>query len=141
MKRLNDYPARQRTMFWLGAVLVGIGLLGVVARWFTVDVWRVFVGALGVFFNALFPLAVIGLGAYLIWAYFNGGLKSAHGNRTESLHRSATNARIAGVCGGIAEYYGIDPTIVRVCVLLLFLASPPLMLLIYLLLALVIPRG
>ena len=141
MKRLNDYPARQRTMFWLGAVLVGIGLLGVVARWFTVDVCRVFVGALGVFFNALFPLAVIGLGAYLIWAYFNGGLKSAHGNRTESLHRSTTNARIAGVCGGIAEYYGIDPTIVRVCVLLLFLASPPLMLLIYLLLALVIPRG
>ncbi len=141
MKRLNDYPARQRTMFWLGAVLVGIGLFGVVARWFTVDVWRVFVGALGVFFNALFPLAVIGLGAYLIWAYFNGGLKSAHGNRTESLHRSTTNARIAGVCGGIAEYYGIDPAIVRVCVLLLFLASPPLMLLIYLLLALVIPRG
>lgn len=141
MKRLNDYPARQRTMFWLGAVLVGIGLFGVVARWFTVDVWRVFVGALGVFFNALFPLAVIGLGAYLIWAYFNGGLKSAHGNRTESLHRSTTNARIAGVCGGIAEYYGIDPTTVRVCVLLLFLASPPLMLLIYLLLALVIPRG
>ena len=141
MKRLNDYPARQRTMFWLGAVLVGIGLFGVVARWFTVDVWRVFVGALGVFFNALFPLAVIGLGAYLIWAYFNGGLKSAHGNRTESLHRSTTNARSAGVCGGIAEYYGIDPTIVRVCVLLLFLASPPLMLLIYLLLALVIPRG
>ena len=141
MKRLHDYPARQRTMFWLGAVLVGLGLLGVVTRWLTVDVWRVFVGALGVFFSALFPLAVIGLGAYLIWAYFNGGLKSAHGSRTESLHRSTTNARIAGVCGGIAEYYGIDPTIVRVCVLLLFLASPPLMLLIYLLLALVIPRG
>ena len=141
MKRLSEYPARQRTMFWLGAALVALGLLGVVARWFTIDVWQVFVSALDVFFNALFPLAVIGLGAYLIWAYFNGGLKSARGSRTENLHRSATNTRIAGVCGGIAEYYGIDPTIVRVCVLLLFLASPPLMLLIYLLLALVMPRG
>lgn len=141
MKRLNDYPLRQRTMFWLGAALVAIGLLGVVARWLTVDVWRVFATALGVFFSALFPLAVIALGVYLIWAYFNGGLKSAHGSRTERLHRSQTNSRIAGVCGGIAEYYGIDPTIVRVCVLLLFLASPAFMLLIYLLLALAMPRG
>lgn len=30
------------------------------------------------------------------------------------LRRSETNKVIAGVCGGIAEYTGIDPTIVRV---------------------------
>lgn len=27
---------------------------------------------------------------------------------------SATDKKIAGVCGGIAEYFGIDPTLVRV---------------------------
>ena len=27
---------------------------------------------------------------------------------------SSENAKIAGVCGGIGEYFGIDPTIVRI---------------------------
>ena len=29
------------------------------------------------------------------------------------LHRSKTNQMLAGVCGGIAEYFNIDPTVVR----------------------------
>ena len=31
----------------------------------------------------------------------------------KKLTKSATNRKIAGVCGGIAEYIGIDPTWVR----------------------------
>jgi phage shock protein PspC (stress-responsive transcriptional regulator) len=31
-----------------------------------------------------------------------------------SLVRSRTDRRIAGVCGGLAEYFDVDPTIVRV---------------------------
>ena len=35
------------------------------------------------------------------------------------LYRSIDNKMLAGVCGGIAEYFGIDPTIIRLlCVLL-----------------------
>ena len=30
------------------------------------------------------------------------------------LTRSATDRKLAGVCAGIAEYLGIDPTIVRI---------------------------
>ncbi len=30
------------------------------------------------------------------------------------LYLSNTDRKLAGVCGGIAEYFGIDPTIVRV---------------------------
>jgi len=37
------------------------------------------------------------------------------------LYRSKTNKIIAGVCGGIAEYSNIDPTIVRLLWLLLSL--------------------
>jgi len=29
------------------------------------------------------------------------------------LYKSQTDKKIAGVCGGVAEYFGIDPTIVR----------------------------
>ena len=34
------------------------------------------------------------------------------------LYRSKKNRIIAGVCGGIAEYFNIDPTIVRLLWLL-----------------------
>lgn len=29
------------------------------------------------------------------------------------LYRSSTNYMLAGVCGGIAEYFNVDPTLVR----------------------------
>ena len=29
------------------------------------------------------------------------------------LYKSADNKLLAGVCGGVAEYFGIDPTLVR----------------------------
>lgn len=45
---------------------------------------------------------------YFLYQYF------VKGRRTVGrLHRSLRDRRLAGVCGGIAEYLGIDPTIVR----------------------------
>lgn len=29
------------------------------------------------------------------------------------LYKSNSNKMIAGVCGGVAEYFGIDPTLIR----------------------------
>ena len=37
------------------------------------------------------------------------------------LTRSTKNRKIAGVCGGLAEYFDLDPTIVRVVFVLLLL--------------------
>ena len=37
------------------------------------------------------------------------------------LHRSKTDRKIAGVCGGIAEYLNTDPTVVRLVTVLLML--------------------
>ncbi|NCU30579.1 PspC domain-containing protein [Candidatus Saccharibacteria bacterium] len=39
----------------------------------------------------------------------------------KKLYRSESNRKIAGVCGGLGEYLGIDPTIVRVIFILLLL--------------------
>ncbi|MFW9909026.1 MAG: PspC domain-containing protein [Candidatus Thorarchaeota archaeon] len=30
------------------------------------------------------------------------------------LYRSRTNRAIAGVCGGLAEYFDVDPTLIRI---------------------------
>ena len=32
---------------------------------------------------------------------------------SKKLYKSNTNTMLEGVCGGIAEYFGVDPTIVR----------------------------
>lgn len=37
----------------------------------------------------------------------------------KKLYRSDTNKMIAGVCGGIGEYFSIDPTIIRLVWVLL----------------------
>jgi phage shock protein C len=59
----------------------------------------------------------------------------------KKLQRSS-NRIIAGVCGGIAEYFDIDPTVVRVLyvVLSLFSAAFPGVIL-YLVLLLLVPNG
>jgi phage shock protein C len=39
------------------------------------------------------------------------------------LMRSSTDRKIAGVCGGIAEYFNADPSVVRILVVLIALAT------------------
>jgi phage shock protein PspC (stress-responsive transcriptional regulator) len=41
----------------------------------------------------------------------------------KKLYRSKTNKKIAGVCGGIAEYLNIDPMIIRLVWLLLVVCA------------------
>ena len=38
---------------------------------------------------------------------------------TRKLYRSTTNRQVAGVCGGLAEYFNVDATLVRVLFVLL----------------------
>jgi phage shock protein C len=40
---------------------------------------------------------------------------------TKKLYRSTEDRMIAGVCGGIAEYFDIDPILVRVLAVILLL--------------------
>lgn len=41
----------------------------------------------------------------------------------KKLYRSREDKKIAGVCGGIAEYFGVDPTLVRLAAVLFIFAS------------------
>lgn len=57
---------------------------------------------------------------------------------TNKLYRSRTDRKLWGVCGGLAKYYNMDPTIVRViAVASLFVGT--LGFWIYLIMALVVP--
>ncbi len=60
-------------------------------------------------------------------------------NRHKRLYRSRKERSIAGVCGGIAEYLDVDPTLVRILWLMLAAAGGPGVLL-YLVMAVVVPE-
>lgn len=53
------------------------------------------------------------------------------------LYRSNRNKMICGVCGGIAEYFNVDPTIIRLVLAILAFSWKGL--LIYFLAAIIIP--
>ena len=60
-------------------------------------------------------------------------------NVKKRLYRSRSDRRVAGVCGGIADYLAIDPTLVRILWVLLGMAGGPGVLL-YVILAAVVPE-
>jgi len=55
------------------------------------------------------------------------------------LYRSKHNRVLAGVCGGIGEYFNIDPVIIRIIAVLLIIPGVFPAIIAYLILALVIP--
>ena len=58
----------------------------------------------------------------------------------KKLYRSNTDRKLCGVCGGFAEYFDLDPTIIRLIFVFLTLFGGG-GLLIYLICALVIPKS
>ncbi len=47
---------------------------------------------------------------YFLYQYF---VSSNRGSTNGRIHKSSRDKKISGVCGGIAEWLGVDPTIVR----------------------------
>ena len=58
----------------------------------------------------------------------------------KTLTRSTSNRMIAGVCAGLGEYLGIDPTIVRLLTVLAFFTGFGGIALVYLVMAIVVPE-
>ena len=59
--------------------------------------------------------------------------------QTRRLYRSRTNRKLAGVCGGLAQYLNTDPTLIRVLFVVLALLGGP-GLVIYLLMWILVPE-
>lgn len=57
----------------------------------------------------------------------------------KKLYRSTVNCMLAGVCGGIAEYFNVDPTIIRLAWVLFSVAGGS-GVLAYIIAAIIIPK-
>ena len=103
-RRLTRRPAEGK----FGGVCAGM------AAYFEVDVTFVRVAWIVL---SIWPGAIIlGIAAYLVaWVLIPvADVIEAPARAQKQLLRSRTDRRIGGVCGGLAEYFGADPTIVRV---------------------------
>jgi phage shock protein C len=49
-------------------------------------------------------------------------------NEVHRLYRSESEKKLAGVCGGLAEHFGTDPTLMRAIMIVLALCGPGLLL-------------
>jgi phage shock protein C len=59
----------------------------------------------------------------------------------KKLYRSRENRMLGGVCGGLGEYFDIDPTLVRLLFVFgAFLGIPGALMLIYLVMLILVPQ-
>ncbi len=123
----------------LGLVLVGLGI------WFLLQNLNLipgpFYALLRFIESAFWPAMLILLGVLIILATGrSGGIHISAGGRP--LHRSRTNRMIAGVAGGLGEYFDIDPVLIRlVWAVLVFTPLSPAAIIAYIIMAIVIPEA
>ena len=60
-------------------------------------------------------------------------------NDYKELRKSATNKTICGVCGGVGEYFRVDPTLIRLLWVVISLSSAGLGIIGYFIAAVIMP--
>jgi phage shock protein PspC (stress-responsive transcriptional regulator) len=120
----------------IGVMLVIFGLtqlLGSVLVTFFKATWSV----ISFVFGLLWPIALIIIGTAVVIV----ALRRSKANGTQrKLMRSTRNKKIAGVCGGIAEYLSVEPSIVRVVSIVLLIICWQVVLALYILFWIIIPQ-
>ena len=118
------------------------GVCAGIADYFDVDV--VLIRAIWVVLSII-PGAVIGgILAYIAaWLVIPASTAPVPVPRERRLTRSATDRKVAGICGGLAEYFSIDATTIRVvwCVLSILFGAVVGGVIAYLAAWLIIPRA
>lgn len=130
-------------------ILVGIGLLlkqlgffYYISLWHVPwqMIWAIFLIVIGIFllYNRN-PFTKINYGEKPVGADDEEATSSEE-SQTRQFYRSTTNKMISGVCGGLAEYFAMDPTIIRLAWILLTLASIGVGILAYIVMVIVFPE-
>jgi len=134
------------TRFW-GILLIVVGSI-----WFLdnlgVPFWHHW---WGFSWDFLFPVLLILGGVAFMWGgrnYLTAAPPASAGGpwgatpppvRPARLYKSKTDKKLFGVCGGIAAYFNSDPTLVRLVFIAAAFASFGFMLLLYVIMAIVVP--
>ena len=115
------------------------GVCGGIGVYFNIDptvVRLLFVAA--AFLTMALPVILV---YFLLMAVMPEGPKVYIEPSSNRLYRSLINRRIAGCCGGVGEYLGVDPTIVRIVFAALSILSLGYFIIFYVLCIFIIPEG
>jgi len=139
-KKKND-----KTFFW-GALLIIVGIALIFKQmglFHYLQIWNVP-------WQMIWAIILISLGAFLMFnknkSQDDESVKETFAPGKEEdpnskqIYRSRTDKMLAGVCGGLADYFHLDPTIVRLLYVVLSLASVGIGIVIYIVMMLVFPE-
>lgn len=133
--------------FW-GILLILIGgmILMTNLGWFAAfDWWEVS-------WEIVFPIILIIVGLWIMYAKSRTTVEQPSSPlqgestmepaqpRIKELRRSVTDRKLFGVCGGIAKYFDVDPTVVRILYIILSIGSLGWGLLLYIILTIIMPE-
>lgn len=135
--------------FW-GFLLVTVGAIWLLGN-FGIHFWHHW---WGFSWDVMLPVLLILAGVAFLFGGRNSltgsqspeatetGHSEPPGERSEvrRLHKSRDQRKVFGVCGGLAEYLNIDPTIVRLLFIISLFASFGFTLLLYVIMAIVVPK-
>jgi len=106
----EDDDSDEKLVIW-GIVIIIVGILLFFRHRPIVGmVWHTFTAN---WLNLIFAIALIVIGIYIILNKDKDDDKLTSKLKSTNLHLSETDKKIAGVCGGIAETFNVDSTIVR----------------------------
>ena len=138
--------ADRRRFFGILIMLVGAFILMINLGWFEEFSWW------GFSRTVTLPVLLILIGGFFIYMHTtkdsrksqSAGAVEADGNINESIpvhkefRRSITDRKLFGVCGGLAKYFSMDSTIVRLVFVLMVLGSVGWALLLYIILGVIV---
>lgn len=134
------------TLVW-GSILVVLGVVLLLSNLGLFAFYRVWEMSWGIVFAAaliLLGLAIISRERRIVSSGSTEAAAPQSGAAAEvpgpELKRSRTNRKFFGVCGGLGSYFRVDPTVARILFVVVGLASFGLALLVYLLLAILMPK-
>lgn len=99
-----------RGRFWWGLALVvaGVYLWG---SQFKIIYWPT-IPIINIHSRDLVPLILVLVGVYVLYTF--GRPTAGHSHASHNIFRSRDDRKIAGVCAGLADYFKVDPTFIRI---------------------------
>ena len=107
-KRAARVAGRGRFWWGIALVIMGVYLWGSQVR---ISYWPM-IPFVHIYSRDLVPLVLVLVGVYVLYTF--GRPTAGHGHASHGIYRSRDERKIAGVCGGLAEFFKVDPTLVRV---------------------------
>ena len=132
----RDLVIKDKTLFW-GSLLIVVGVFLIFRQIGIIHSFRLW----NLPWQSIWAVILIAIGAALL---FNRSKESDEGAEKvepdKKLYRSRKERMVAGVCGGLAEYFDLDVSVIRILWVIGTLMSAGIGVLIYLIMLIVFPE-